>query len=122
MLLDPKAKALVENFGGQWLETRNLDSIQPDPEKFPMFNNELRQAMQQETLLFFRSIIREDRSILDFIGANYTFLNQRLATFYGIPGVEGKEFRRVELPPDSHRGGILAQASVLAVSSYAART
>jgi hypothetical protein len=122
MLLDPKAKALVENFGAQWLETRNLDSIQPDSVKFPMFNNELRQAMQQETRLFFRSIVREDRSILDFIGANYTFLNQRLANFYGIPGVEGKEFRRVEPPPDSHRGGVLAQASVLTVSSYAART
>jgi hypothetical protein len=122
MLSDPKSNALFENFGGQWLEIRNLGSIHPDPEKFPMFNDELRQAMQQETRLFFYSIIREDRSILDFIDANYTFLNQRLANFYGIPGVEGNQFRRVELPPGSHRGGILAQASVLTVSSYAART
>ena len=122
MLHDPKADALADNFGGQWLETRNLASIQPDPEKFPVFDTKLRQAMQQETRLFFRSIIHEDRSILDFLDANYTFLNQRLASFYGIPGVEGNQFRRVELPPDSHRGGMLGQASVLTVSSYAART
>ena len=122
MLLDPKSRALVENFGGQWLETRNLDSLQPDPGKFPQFNNELRRDMQRETELFFQSIIRDDRPIADFIAANYTFLNQRLAAFYGIPNVEGPQFRRVDLPPDSHRGGILTQASVLTVSSYPART
>jgi hypothetical protein len=126
MLLDPKSRALVENFGGQWLQTRNLTSIQPDPERFPQFDprsgNDLRRDMQQETQLFFRSIIQEDRPIADFLGANYTFLNDRLAAFYGIGGVEGREFRRVELPPDSHRGGILTQASVLTVSSYPART
>ncbi len=122
MLLDPKSRALVENFGGQWLETRNLDSLQPDPGKFPQFNKELRSDMQRETALFFQSIIRDDRPIADFIAANYTFLNQRLAAFYGIPNVQGAQFRRVELPPDSHRGGILTQASVLTVSSYPART
>ncbi len=122
MLLDPKARALVENFGGQWLQTRNLASIQPDPEKFPQFKAGLRRDMQRETQLFFQSIIQEDRPIADFLGANYTFLNDRLASFYGIPGVEGRQFRRVELPPDSHRGGILTQASVLTVSSYPART
>src|SRR5581483_4685526 len=78
--------------------------------------------MKQETQLLFGSIMREDHPILDFIDANYTFLNARLAAFYGIPGIEGNNFRRVELPPDSHRGGILTQASVLTVSSYAART
>jgi hypothetical protein len=122
MLADPKARALVENFGGQWLQTRNLESLQPDPEKFPQFNAELRRDMRHETELFFQSIIRDNRPIVDFLAANYTFLNQRLAAFYGIPGIEGAQFRRVELPPDSHRGGILTQASVLTVSSYPART
>ncbi len=122
MLLDPKSRALAENFGGQWLETRNLQSLQPDPDKFPEFTKELRRDMQQETQLFFRSIIRDDRPISDFLSANYTFLNQRLAAFYGIPNVEGPQFRRVDLPPDSHRGGILTEASVLTVSSYPART
>jgi hypothetical protein len=122
MLLDPKSRALVENFGGQWLQTRNLDSIQPDLAKFPQFDAALRRDMQQETRLFFQSVIRDDRPIADFLAANYTFLNDRLAAFYGIPGVEGRQFRRVDLPPDSHRGGILTQASVLTVSSYAART
>ncbi len=122
MLLDPKSRALVENFGGQWLETRNLDSLQPDPVKFPQFTPELRRDMKRETELFFQSIIRDDRPISDFLNANYTFLNQRLAAFYGIPGVQGAQFRRVELPPDSHRSGILTQASVLTVTSYPART
>jgi hypothetical protein len=122
MLLDPKSRSLVENFGGQWLQTRNLDSIQPDPEKFPQFDASLRHDIKRETELFFQSIIQEDRPIVDFLAANYTFLNDRLASFYGIPGVEGREFRRVELSPDSHRGGILTQASVLTVSSYPART
>lgn len=122
MLADPKSRALIDNFGGQWLETRNLDSLQPDPARFPEFTNELRRDMQQETRLFFRSIVHDDRPISEFIGANYTFLNQRLAAFYGIPNVEGSDFRRIELPPDSHRGGILTQASVLTVSSYPART
>jgi hypothetical protein len=122
MLLDPKSRALVENFGGQWLQTRNLASIQPDPQKFPQFDGALRRDMQLETQLFFRYIMQEDRPIADFLGANYTFLNDRLASFYGIPGVEGRQFRRVDLPPDSHRGGVLTQASVLTVSSYPART
>ena len=122
MLLDPKSRALADSFAGQWLETRNLDSLQPDPSKFPEFNNELRRDMQQETRLFFQSIIRGDAPISEFLSANYTFLNQRLAAFYGIPNVEGAQFRRVDLPADSHRGGILTQASVLTVSSYPART
>ena len=122
MLLDPKSRSLVDNFGGQWLETRNLDSLQPDPAKFPEFNNELRRDMQQETRLFFQSIIRGDAPISEFLSANYTFLNQRLAAFYGIPNVEGAQFRRVDLSSDSHRGGILTQASVLTVTCYPART
>jgi len=122
MLLDPKSRALAENFGGQWLQTRNLASLQPDPEKFPQFTRELRRDMQTETRLFFESILRGDRPISDFLAANYTFLNQRLAVFYGLPGVEGAEFRRVDLPPDSHRGGIFTQAGVLTVTSYPTRT
>jgi hypothetical protein len=122
MLLDPKSRALVENFAGQWLQTRNLESLQPDPARFPEFTNELRRDMQRETQLFFQSIIHDDRPISDFLAANYTFLNQRLAAFYGVPNVEGSQFRRVDLPPDSHRGGILTEASVLTVSSYPART
>ncbi len=122
MLLDPKSRALAENFAGQWLETRNLDSLQPDPVKFPEFNAELRRDMQRETQLFFQSMIHDDRPITDFISANYTFLNQRLAAFYGIPNVQGAQFRRVDLPVDSHRGGILTQASILTVSSYPTRT
>jgi hypothetical protein len=122
MLFDPKSRALVENFGGQWLQTRNLESLQPDPSKFPEFTNDLRRDMQQETKLFFQAIIRDDCPIAEFLSANYTFLNQRLAAFYGIPDIQGAQFRRVDLPPDSHRGGILTQASVLTVSSYPART
>jgi hypothetical protein len=122
ILADPKSRALVENFGGQWLETRNLAALQPDAAKFPQFDAELRRDMQRETQLFFRSIIREDRPISDFLAAGYTFLNERLAAFYGIAGVTGSRFRRVDLPPDSHRGGILTEAAVLTISSYPART
>ena len=121
MLLDAKASALVENFAGQWLELRNLDSARPDPERFPDFDEDLRNAMGQETRLFFETVIHEDRSILDFIDGKYTFLNERLAKYYGIPGVTGKEFRRVDLNSDE-RSGVLTQASVLTVSSYPTRT
>ena len=121
MLKDPKASALVENFGGQWLETRRLESVTPDREKFPEFEEYLRMSMRKETDLLFENIIKEDRSILEFIDANYSFLNQRLAEFYGIPDVKGPEFRKVDLT-GTPRGGILTQASVLTVSSYANRT
>ncbi len=121
MLQDPKSSALVENFGGQWLELRNLASIKPDPDKFPEFTPELRNAMRQETTLFFNAIVHEDRSILDFIDGRFTFLNGALAKLYGIPGVEGNEFRRVSLTGEE-RSGILTQASVLTVSSYPNRT
>ena len=121
MLRDPKAAALVENFCGQWLALRNLDSVQPDPGKFPEFDKALRADMRRETQLFIESIIHDDRSILDFLGARYTFLNERLAKFYGIEGVSGPAFRRVELSTPQ-RMGILTQASVLTVSSYPTRT
>ena len=121
MLADPKSARLVENFAGQWLELRNLDSVKPDPQRFPQFDEELRSAMRRETELFFESIVREDHSILDFIDAPYTFLNERLAKHYGIPGVTGSEFRRVELD-GKERSGILTHASILTVTSYPNRT
>ena len=121
MLADPKSGRLAENFAGQWLELRNLDSVRPDPDRFPEFDDDLRDAMKRETCLFFESIMREDRSILDFVDARYTFLNARLAKHYGIPGVEGDEFRRVELD-GTERSGVLTQASILTVTSYPNRT
>ncbi|MEE8257720.1 MAG: DUF1592 domain-containing protein [Acidobacteriota bacterium] len=121
MLEDPKSIALVENFAGQWLQLRNLESASPDPDRFPEFDEELRTAMRRETELFFESIMREDRSIVDFLNARFTFLNERLARHYGIEGVIGDEFRRIALE-DERRGGVLTQASVLTVSSYPTRT
>jgi mono/diheme cytochrome c family protein len=120
MLRDPKAQALVENFAGQWLQTRNLKAAAPDPGRFPDFDDGLRTAMVRETELFFQSIIREDRSILDFVDANYTFMNERLARHYGIKGIKGATFQRVTLPPE--RGGVLTQSSVLTVTSNPTRT
>ncbi|MBI4582892.1 MAG: DUF1592 domain-containing protein [Planctomycetes bacterium] len=122
MLKDPKSGALVENFSGQWLGTRALKTFTPDRTLFPEFDEELRAAMRQETELFFEAVLREDRSLLDFIDADFTFANDRLARLYGIPGVQGSEFRRVPLPPEAQRGGVLTQASVLAVTSNPTRT
>jgi hypothetical protein len=121
MLRDPKARALVEAFGGQWLQFRALESVAPDRDRFPSFENNLRFSMRRETELFLESVIREDRSILDLLDAPYSFLNERLARHYGIPGVQGQEFRRVDLK-DTARGGVLTQGSVLTVSSYSTRT
>lgn len=121
MLRDPKVGALVENFAGQWLELRKLESIKPNQEKFREYDEYLRLSMRRETELFFREILLKDRPILDFIDADYTFLNERLAQFYGIPDVVGPEFRKVSLA-GSNRGGVLTQASVLTVTSYPTRT
>lgn len=121
MLQDKKARALVENFGGQWLNLRNLADVTPDQEKFPQFNEALRRDMLRETGLVFAAIMREDRSILEFLTADFTFVNERLAAHYGITGVEGDEFRRVTLPPQQ-RTGILTHASVLTLTSYPTRT
>jgi Protein of unknown function (DUF1592)/Protein of unknown function (DUF1588)/Protein of unknown function (DUF1587)/Protein of unknown function (DUF1585)/Protein of unknown function (DUF1595)/Planctomycete cytochrome C len=121
MLKDPKARALVENFAGQWLELRRLESMTPDREKFPEYDDYLRMSMRQETEKFFENLVRNDLSILDLLDAKYTFVNEKLAAFYGIPGVKGAEFRKVDLT-GTPRGGILTQASVLMVSSYATRT
>ncbi len=121
MLADPRASAFADNFAGQWLETRNLDFVKPDPQKFPAWGPELRDAMKTETRMFFESVLRENRPISDFLDAKYTFLDERLAKHYGIAGVTGPEFRRVELSTDQ-RGGVLSQAGVLTVSSYPSRT
>jgi hypothetical protein len=121
LLADPKARALAENFAAQWLEFRNLDFIHRDPARFPEFNADLRDSMRQETELFFEYVLQEDRSILDFLEGKYTFVNEQLAKLYGIPGVAGDEFRKVDLAGTA-RVGILTQASVLTVTSYATRT
>jgi hypothetical protein len=121
MLKDPKAHALVENFADQWLQIRNLAGITRDAETFPAFNEELRAAMGRETELFFEYVMQQDRSIFEFIDADYTFLNERLARHYGLAGVTGDEFRRVDLK-GNQRGGLLTQASILTVTSTATRT
>jgi hypothetical protein len=121
MLADPRSKALVNNFAAQWLFLRNLQSFIPDSDEFPNWDDNLRQAMRQETSLFFESIMREDRNVLDLLTANYTYVNERLARHYGIPNVYGSQFRRVTIADESRRG-LLGQGSVLAVTSYPNRT
>jgi hypothetical protein len=122
MLANARSGALVSNFAGQWLHTRNVEGFRPSPELFFHFDDNLRQAFERETALFFDSIIRENRSVLDLLDADYTFLNERLAKHYGIPGVYGDYFRRVSLPADSVRRGLLGQGSILTDTSRANRT
>jgi mono/diheme cytochrome c family protein len=121
MLGDPRSKTLIDNFAEQWLHLRNLKNSNPDLAAFPDFDDNLRQAMKEETELFFDSIMREDRSVMDLLNANYTFVNERLARHYGIPNVYGSRFRRVQIPNDARRG-LLGQASILTVTSYPNRT
>jgi cytochrome c551/c552 len=121
MLADPKSRALVDNFASQWLMLRNLKGHIPTPGDFPNFDNELRQAFRQETEMFVESIMREDRSLIDLIGADYTFVNERLARHYGIQNVYGSYFRKVVLKNEERRG-LLGQGSVLTVTSYPNRT
>jgi mono/diheme cytochrome c family protein len=121
MLEDRRSEAFVKNFGGQWLQLRNLETITPDPDIFPGFDETLRQSLRRETELFFDSILRENRSVLELLSANYTFLNQRLAEHYGVRGVYGSQFRRFLLA-DKNRGGLLGQGSILTVTSYPNRT
>jgi hypothetical protein len=121
MLGDPKARALVENFASQWLMLRNLKGHIPTPGDFPNFDNELRQAFRMETELFVGSVMRDDRSVLDLLNADYTYVNERLARHYGIPNIYGSHFRRVTLKGEERRG-LLGQGSVLTVTSYPNRT
>lgn len=122
MLADPRSMNLVENFAAQWLYLRNLDAITPDARLFPDFDDNLRQAMRKETELLLAEIVREDKSVLALLESDHTYLNQRLAKHYGVPQVYGTHFRKVDLPPDSVRGGMLRHASILTVTSYATRT
>ncbi len=121
MLADPKSHALVTNFAGQWLQLRNVRSVLPNSDEFPDFDDNLRQAVSRETELFVESIFGEDRNVVDLLTADYTFINERLARHYGIPGVYGSRFRRVTVA-DENRRGLLGQASILALTSHAERT
>jgi hypothetical protein len=121
MLADDRSEALVKNFAGQWLLLRNLPNVQPDPNEFPNFDDNLRQAFRRETEMFFGSIMREDRNVLDLLTADYTFVNERLAKHYGIPGIYGSQFRRVKVTNEERRG-LLGQGSILTVTSEANRT
>ncbi|HWP84004.1 MAG TPA: DUF1592 domain-containing protein, partial [Terriglobia bacterium] len=121
MLDDPRSQALVDNFAGQWLYLRNLKTRTPNRDEFPEFDESLRQDFEQETTLFLKSIMREDRSVLTLLNADYTFLNERLANFYGVPNVYGNRFRRVKVS-DENRRGLLGQGSILLLTSYANRT
>ena len=122
MLADMRSKSLVSSFVEQWLHLRNLEAITPDARLFPDFDDNLRQAFRQETELLFDEVMREDRSVLALLKSDHTYLNERLARHYEIPFIFGTRFRRVDLPPGSQRGGILRQASILTVTSYATRT
>jgi hypothetical protein len=121
MLADPKSKSFVNNFTGQWLLLRNIDQIKPDVEQYPVFDESLRRSFRRETELLFDWVLRQNRPATELIDANYTFLDARLAEFYGIRGVYGSRFRRVELT-DANRGGLLGQGSILTATSYPTRT
>lgn len=120
MLHDPKAQALVNNFAGQWLQLRDVDRLQPDPEMFAAFDDELRHAMKRETEVFFETMMREDRSVLEFLTADFTYVNARLAQHYGIDGVQGERFQKVAAPPG--RRGVLTHAGILMLTSNPTRT
>ncbi len=122
MLADRRSRALLTNFASQWLHLRNLESVTPDMRLFPSFDDNLRQAMRRETELLLESVIKEDRSVLDLLASDYTFLNERLAKHYRIPHVYGSWFRRVKLDDESRRGGLLRHGSILTVTSYHTRT
>ena len=121
MMTDPRSRALVDNFAGQWLVLRNIRDVEPDPDLLPEFDENLREAFQRETELFIESQLRDDVSVVHLLDADYTFLNERLARHYRIPNVHGSHFRRVDLDR-MQRGGLLGHGSVLTVTSYPNRT
>ncbi len=121
MMADERSESLVDNFASQWLYLRNMEAVTPDVKTFPEFDGELRTAMRRETELFFASQLRDDRSVPELVSANYTYLNQRLAEHYGVPDIYGSHYRRVE-SDDENRGGLMGQASIWTVTSYATRT
>jgi hypothetical protein len=122
MLRDPRSASMVANFAEQWLFVRDIEAKQPDGLLFPDFDESLRDAMHKETTLFVDSVLRDNRSVLDLLTANFTYVNERLAKHYGIPNVQGSYFRRVTFPAGSPRGGLLGQGSILTLTSYATRT
>ncbi|MXY26420.1 MAG: DUF1592 domain-containing protein [Acidobacteria bacterium] len=122
MLADPRAEMLTTNFAGQWLHLRNLDAVRPDARLFPDFDDNLRQGFRRETELLFQSVLQENRSVVDLLTADYTFVNERVARHYGFPGIYGDHFRRIDLPEGSPRAGLLGHGSILTVTSYATRT
>lgn len=121
VIKNSKSDVLAENFAGQWLELRKLPALLPDPKQFPEYDVDLSLALEKETVLFFNAILRENRPITDFIDGRYTFINERLAKYYGIPNVVGPQFRRVPLD-GVERSGVLTQGSILAITSYPNRT
>src|SRR5262249_830841 len=121
MLADPKSEALTTNFSSQWLYLRNLKNMQPNSEEFPDFDDNLRQAFEREALLFFQSVVQEDRNVLDLMTADYTFLNERLARHYRVPNIYGSQLRRVTVTDDARRG-LLGKGAVLMVTSHTDRT
>ena len=121
MIKDPRSRALVDNFAGQWLQFRQMQNVNPDGKLFPGFDESLRAAMMKETYLFLNAIMQEDSSVRAFLDADFTFIHERLAKHYGVEGITGEEFQRVKLSKDQ-RGGLLGQASILTITSYPART
>jgi mono/diheme cytochrome c family protein len=121
MLADPKSKEFVRNFAGQWLELRNLDSHMADAQRFPEFDDKLRESMKRETEMFFENVIKEDKSLLDLLNGDYTFVNERLAKLYGIKDIKGDDFQKVSLA-GTHRGGVMTMASVLTITAMPTRT
>jgi hypothetical protein len=123
MLADPRAaQALVNNFAAQWLNLRRVQEVVVDPQRYPNYDESLLQAFKQETELFLTDSLRQDRSVIELLNANYTFVNERLARHYGIPGIYGSRFRRIDLPDPNRRGGLLAHGAALATTSYPDRT
>jgi hypothetical protein len=122
LLADPRAKSLTENFAARWLQINKLHTARPSTEFFPEFNGNVRQAMYDETITFFDALRRENRSLLELLDADYTFANEELATYYGLPGLKGREMQRVKLKPEHRRGGLLGMGSVLALTSHTSRT
>ena len=122
LLQDPKAAAFTRNFAGQWLSLRNIDATLPDPSLYPEFNDGLKESMLQEPFLFFDEVLKNDLSLTQFVSSDFSMLNAPLAELYGIPGIEGRNFRKVTLPAESHRGGVLTMAAVLKVTANGTTT
>lgn len=122
MIADPRSDAFINNFAGQWLQLRTLDTLAIDKARFPQYDDALRADMVKEASLYFGEVVRGGGSVLDLVSSDYSFLNNRMASFYGVDGIEGSEFRRVALPESSHRGGVLTMAGVLTVTSNTTRT